>query len=138
MTGRIRRIVASFLILCMGAVSIPAPAFAGIVSTEQALAGAERERLAGLLERDDVQARLQALGVDPADARARVAALSDAGTDQDLEDGGMDASPDTASPASGCLPSGWAPSPRCRAWCCWTGCWPTASAATAARSPRSG
>lgn len=78
MTGRIRRIVASFLILCVGAVSVPAPAFAGIVSTEQALAGTERDRLAGLLQRDDVRARLQALGVDPADARARVAALSDA------------------------------------------------------------
>ena len=78
MTGRFRRTVASFLILCMGAVSIPVPAFAGIVSTEQALVGAERDRLVGLLERDDVQARLQALGVDPADARARVAALTDA------------------------------------------------------------
>jgi hypothetical protein len=78
MTGRTRRIVASFLILCMGAVSIPAPALAGIVSTEQALAGAERERLAGLLERSDVQARLQALGVSGQEARNRVAALSDA------------------------------------------------------------
>lgn len=78
MTGRIRRIVASFLILCMGAVSIPVPAFAGIVSTEQALAGAERDRLAGLLERSDVQAQMQALGVSAREARERVAALSDA------------------------------------------------------------
>lgn len=78
MTGRIRRIVASFLILCMGAVSIPAPALAGIVSTEQALGGAERERLAGVLERSDVQARLLALGVSAQEARERVAALSDA------------------------------------------------------------
>jgi hypothetical protein len=77
MTGRIRRIVASFLILCMGAMSAPLPALAGIVSTEAAITGAQHERLAGLLERGDVQARLQELGVDPADARARVAALSD-------------------------------------------------------------
>jgi hypothetical protein len=77
MTGRIRRIVASFLILCLGAMSAPVPALAGIVSTDAVVAGAERERLAGLLDRGDVQARLQALGVDPADARARVAALSD-------------------------------------------------------------
>lgn len=77
MTGHIRRIVASFLILCLGAMSAPVPALAGIVGTDAVVAGAERERLAGLLERGDVQARLQALGVDPADARARVAALSD-------------------------------------------------------------
>lgn len=78
MTGRIRRIVASFLILCLGAMSAPVPALAGIVGTDTVVAGVERERLAGLLERSDVRARLQALGVDPADARARVAALSDA------------------------------------------------------------
>ena len=77
MTGRIRRIVASFLILCMGAMSAPFPAFAGIVGTEAAIAGTDRERLAGLLDRGDVQQRLQEFGVDPADARARVAALSD-------------------------------------------------------------
>ena len=77
MTGRIRRIVASLLILCLGAMSAPLPALAGIVGTDAVVAGAERERLAGLLERSDLQARLQALGVDPADARARVAALSD-------------------------------------------------------------
>lgn len=77
MTGRIRRIVASFLILCFGAVSLPAPVLGGIVSTEAALAGAQQERLAQLMDRADVQARLQALGVDPADARARVGALSD-------------------------------------------------------------
>jgi hypothetical protein len=78
MTGRFRRIVAGLLIVCLGALSAPAPALAGIVSTETAIAGAERERLVDLLERGDVRARLQELGVDPADARARVAALSDA------------------------------------------------------------
>ena len=77
MTGRIRRIVASFLILCLGAMSIPVPALAGIVGTDAVVAGFERERLAGLLDRSDVRARLQALGVDPALARARVAALTD-------------------------------------------------------------
>jgi hypothetical protein len=77
MTGRIRRIVASFLILCLGAMSVPVPALAGIVGTDAVVAGVERERIAGLLDRSDVQARLQALGVDPALARARVAALTD-------------------------------------------------------------
>jgi len=77
MTGPIRRIVASFLILCLGAMSAPVPALAGIVGTDAVVAGVERERLAGLLDRSDVQTRLQALGVDPALARARVAALTD-------------------------------------------------------------
>ena len=77
MTGRIRRIVATFLILCLGAMSAPVPALAGIVGTDAVVAGVERERLAGLLDRSDVRARLQALGVDPALARARVAALTD-------------------------------------------------------------
>jgi hypothetical protein len=77
MTGRIRRIVASFLILCVGAMSAPVPALAGIVGTDAVVAGVERERLAGLLDRSDVQARLQGLGVNPALARARVAALTD-------------------------------------------------------------
>ena len=78
MTGQLRRMTAGLLIVCMGGLSAPLPALAGIVSTDSVIAGAERERLAGLLERVEVQTRLQALGVDPADARARVAALSDA------------------------------------------------------------
>lgn len=78
MTGRFRRAVAGLLIVCMGGVAAPLPALAGIVSTDTVVAGAERERIAGLLERGEVRSRLQALGVDPADARARVAALSDA------------------------------------------------------------
>ncbi len=77
MTGRIRRIVASFLIVCLGGLSVPSPALAGIVSTEQSLAGADRDRVAALLERPEARERLQALGVSPAEARARVAALSD-------------------------------------------------------------
>lgn len=77
MTGRLRRITAGLLIVCMGGLSAPLPALAGIVSTDSVIAGAERERLAGLLERVEVQARLQSLGVDPASAKARVAALSD-------------------------------------------------------------
>jgi hypothetical protein len=77
MTGCIRRIVAGFLILCLGGMSAPLPALAGIVGTETVVMGAERERLAAMLERGEVRARLQALGVDPALARARVAALTD-------------------------------------------------------------
>jgi hypothetical protein len=78
MTGRFRRVMAGLLIVCMGGLSAPLPALAGIVSTDTVVAGAERERLASMLERSEVQERLQALGVDPANAKARVAALSDA------------------------------------------------------------
>lgn len=77
MTGRFRRIVAGWLIVCMGGVAAPLPVLAGIVSTETVVAGADRERLAGLIDRSEVRERLQALGVDPASAKARVAALSD-------------------------------------------------------------
>lgn len=77
MTSRLRRTIAGLLVVCMGGLSAPLPALAGIVSTDSVIAGAERERLAGLLERVEVQARLQSLGVDPASAKARVAALSD-------------------------------------------------------------
>lgn len=97
MTGRIRRIVASFLILCFGAVSLPAPALAGIVSSEALVAGTQQERLASLLQRSDVRARLQAYGVDPVQAQERVAALSDeeaarlAAQIDELPAGGVDA-----------------------------------------------
>jgi len=78
MTGRFRRVMAGLLIVCMGGLSAPLPALAGIVSTDSVVAGADRERIASVLERGEVQGRLLALGVDPANARARVAALSDA------------------------------------------------------------
>lgn len=78
MTVRFRRVVAGLLILCMGGMGVPLPAYAGIVSTDTVVAGAERERLTSLLERGEVRARLEALGVDPAKAGQRVAALSDA------------------------------------------------------------
>lgn len=78
MTGRFRRVVTGLLIICMGGVGVPLPAYAGIVSTDTVVAGAERERLTSLLERTEVRERLQALGVNPAHAQDRVAALSDA------------------------------------------------------------
>lgn len=41
-----------------------------------------RSRIQAALDRDDVRAQLLALGVDPADAQARVAALTDAEAQQ--------------------------------------------------------
>jgi hypothetical protein len=71
-----RRAVACLLVVCLSGAGM-APAHAGIVSSDTVIAGAARGRLASVLERSEVQARLQAMGVDPMQVQARVAALSD-------------------------------------------------------------
>ena len=53
---------------------------AGLIGADQAAAGtpdADRVLVLGTLDRADVQAQLQQMGVDPADARERVRAMSD-------------------------------------------------------------
>jgi hypothetical protein len=77
MVNRFRRLVAGIIIVCLGSMGVIVPAQAGIVSTEALVAGAQQERLAALLDRSDVRARLQAYGVSPEQAKARVVALSD-------------------------------------------------------------
>ena len=47
-----------------------------VIQSEQQIAS--RERLAALLDREDVQAGLRAHGIDPREAQARVSALTDA------------------------------------------------------------
>jgi len=68
-------------VLTLGTHTLVPAAQAALVTTGEALAAAApgdpRARLQGLLERADVQRELVALGVDPAEARARVAALTD-------------------------------------------------------------
>lgn len=58
------------------------PVHAGMIGTGQALAAEQgridRERLASLLEREDLQRQLATLGVDAQDAKQRVASLTDA------------------------------------------------------------
>jgi hypothetical protein len=66
-----RRLIASVLIVSLVA---PLPVQAAMVSTQQAVA---RERIADIVDRADVQAQLQAYGVNPADVKTRVAALTD-------------------------------------------------------------
>jgi uncharacterized Fe-S cluster-containing radical SAM superfamily protein len=75
-SNRFRRLVAGLLVLCFSATGT-LPAYAGIVATDTVIAGAERGQLASLVQRADVQARLQAMGVDPREVQSRVAALSD-------------------------------------------------------------
>jgi len=68
-----RRLVAILLIAATGLGA--APAHAAMLAA--GVAG-DRERIAAVLEREDVRAQLAARGVSPEQAQARVAALSDA------------------------------------------------------------
>lgn len=74
--SRFRRAIAALLVVCLSGAGI-APAYAGIVSSETVLAGAARSHVASVLQRTEVRARLQAMGVDASEVEARVAALSD-------------------------------------------------------------
>lgn len=74
MIAQFRRFVASLLIVSL---AVPLPAQAAMVATESAL-GAERDRIVEMLDRAEVQAQLQAYGVNLSDVKARVAALTDA------------------------------------------------------------
>jgi hypothetical protein len=71
-----RRFVSLVLIVSMLGIGLPLPAQAGMLSTEAALGDPVKERLLGFLERSDVRAQLESLGVNPAHAKARVAALT--------------------------------------------------------------
>jgi hypothetical protein len=73
MIAQLRRLVALLVALSLAA---PLPAQAGMLSTESALSG-DRERIARMLDRTDVQAQLQAYGVRAEDVKARVGALTD-------------------------------------------------------------
>lgn len=73
--------IAGFLYIAVAMLSMQAPAHAGLVGTGEVIAeqqrSLDREQLLSALSRDDVRSQLTALGVDPADAAARVAALSE-------------------------------------------------------------
>jgi hypothetical protein len=90
------RAVASLLIVSLTAIGLPLPAHAGMVSTDAVVASAQRDSVSSFLERADVRAQLEAQGVNPADVKARVAALTDqeaaqlAGQIEALPAGGAD------------------------------------------------
>jgi hypothetical protein len=74
------RLVSRVLLLCL--LASPLSAGAGLIGTERALAAGEatgaRERLALVLERAEAARQLQAYGLAPQAAKARLAALTDA------------------------------------------------------------
>ena len=76
-----RSLCASLAAVLLAVTTIVPVARAGMIGTQQVVAaqGAaeDRARLDAALQREDVRAQLQAFGVDPNDARERVASLSD-------------------------------------------------------------
>src|SRR4051812_6768290 len=65
-----RRFVSSVLIVCL--VGLGLPAHAGMLPTD-----ADRTQISSWLDREEVRTQLQAYGVNPAEVKARVAAMTD-------------------------------------------------------------
>jgi hypothetical protein len=75
--ARFRRFVAALLVVSTASLGMPLNAQAGMLATDAALQGAERERVAQFVDREDVRAKLQAYGVNPEDVKSRVGAMTD-------------------------------------------------------------
>src|SRR5436190_19547181 len=71
----VRRFISIALIVSITGLSLPAQA--GMLPTAAVVANPAKERIMGFFERSDVGQQLGTLGVNPADAKARVAALTD-------------------------------------------------------------
>jgi hypothetical protein len=85
---RFRRTIAAVLSICLTGTSFMHGAQAAVIGIEQVAAAQSaavgsdgHARLSAVLDRGDVVAALRARGVDPAAARERVAALTDAEAD---------------------------------------------------------
>jgi hypothetical protein len=74
MIATIRRLIASLLVICM---AVPLPSQGAMLATDAALGAGQRDEINRLLDRADVQSRLEAYGVKADEVKARVAALSD-------------------------------------------------------------
>lgn len=75
------KVLIRFLLVCFVMVSFQQAALAGMVSTtdlvEEQIVQSEKQRLQQLFANEDVQSRLIALGVDPADAKQRLDNMTD-------------------------------------------------------------
>jgi hypothetical protein len=78
---RFKQMIAAITAACFLSLGLHSTASAGVIGTPEYLSAADRAgqiaRIESTLSRADVQAQLVALGVDPADATQRIAALSD-------------------------------------------------------------
>lgn len=72
-----KRCIARVLVVCTIGLGMPSSSMAGIVPTDQVYASVRRDQVKDFLDRAEVRAKMQALGVDPDAARARVDALGD-------------------------------------------------------------
>ena len=92
------RVICSIVLMTVTMLGLQAPAYAAMIGTgaviDQQQAATERGQLLTALDRADVREQLISMGVDPQEARQRVASLSDeelhavAGRVQDLPAGG--------------------------------------------------
>jgi hypothetical protein len=81
MTRRLRKLLVDYwIVLAFGfaAAMLLPQAHAGVISTEAAHAQDERARVQALVERPEISKSLEKLGLNPAEAAARVDAMSDA------------------------------------------------------------
>jgi len=78
MTTTKNRLISGLLVACLSMGVLSPPALAGMIATTEGAAPGARDRVAQALARADVQTRLEAYGVDPAQVQARVDALSEA------------------------------------------------------------
>ena len=79
---RFRRSCVALISLSLVSLGLQAPAAAAIVGTADAVAAVQQQdhrgAVQGVLARADVREQMVALGVDPAEVEARIAALTDA------------------------------------------------------------
>lgn len=82
MLRTLKRMFVYFSLVALTFVGFTQSVQAAMVGTGEAMAAANaqsnRDRVTAALARPDIQAQLESMGVNPADASARVAALSDA------------------------------------------------------------
>ena len=81
MARRLRRLLVDFWIVlsfALAGVMVLPHSHAGVISTETAHAQDERARVKAMVERPELGKGLERLGLHPADAAARVDAMSDA------------------------------------------------------------
>jgi hypothetical protein len=80
------RVTCQFLMVCFLLVSFQHAAMAGIVGTtdivNQQQVQLNKQGMQDLLSRDDVQQQLTTMGIDPADAKLRIANM----TDEEIQD----------------------------------------------------
>lgn len=78
---RIRSFVLTLAVASFTLSTVVAPAHAGMIDTQTAVAAADRDsqmaRIGAVLDRAEVRDRLESMGVDRAAADARIAALGD-------------------------------------------------------------